>query len=61
MTISWILFGSSQNWIILRRHFYTIEGNFLRSSYRMGVFLGLLKLQIFLEGLEIPDIFFFGE
>ena len=60
MTISWILFGSSQNWIILRRHFYTIEGIFLRSSYRMGggVFLGLLKLQIFLEGLEIPDIFF---
>ena len=30
---------------------------FLRSRYRIGVFFGSLKFQIFFEVLEIPDIF----
>ena len=30
---------------------------FLRSMYRIGIFLGLLKFQIFFGVLEIPDIF----
>ena len=30
---------------------------FLRSRYRIGIFFGLLKFQIFFGVLEIPDIF----
>ena len=32
---------------------------FFRSRYRMGVFFGSLKFQIFFGVFEIPDIFFF--
>ena len=51
--------GSSQNWTIFRGYFYTFEGLFLMSRYRMGVgifgvakisniLLGCLKFLIFL-------------
>ena len=49
MEILWIFFGSSHN-------LTAFEDLFLRSRYRMGVFLGLLKFQIFFWMLEIPDI-----
>ena len=51
-----IFLGSSQNWASLRvisKHFRV----FLRSRYKIGIFLGLLKFQIFFGVLEIPDIF----
>ena len=51
MKILWIFFGgSSQNWTVFRGYFYAFEGLFLRSLYRMGIFLGLLKFQIFVLG-----------
>ena len=53
-----IFLGSSQNWTIFKGHFYAFYGLFLRSRYRMGLFLGFLKLKIFFGVLEIPDIFF---
>ena len=31
-----IFWGSSQNWAIIRGHFYAFYGLFLRSRYRMG-------------------------
>ena len=52
MKILWIIFGG---------HFYEFKGLFLRSRYRMGVFFGLQKIQIFFGVLEIPDIFCGGE
>ena len=52
-----IFLGSSQNWIILRGHFYAFCGLFLRSRYSIGDIFWLLKLQIFFGVLEIPDIF----
>ena len=52
-----IFWGSSQNKTIFRGHFYAFYGLFLRSWYRMGIFFGLLKFQIFFGVLEIPDIF----
>ena len=45
-----IFWGHSQNWTIFRGHFYAFKGIFLRSRRRMGVFLGLLKFQIFFWG-----------
>ena len=45
-----IFLGSSQNWTILRGHFYAFKGLFLRSRYRMGVFFGVAKIQIFFWG-----------
>ena len=54
----YIFWGSLQNWTIFRGHFFAIQGLFLRSMYRMGVFsFGLLSIQIFFGVLEIPDIF----
>ena len=38
--------GSSQNWAILRGHFYAFKGLFLRSRYRMGDLFGLLEFRI---------------
>ena len=38
---------------VISMHFWS----FLRSRYRMGVFWGLLKFQIFLGVLEIPVFF----
>ena len=38
-------------------HLSAFKGLFLRSRYRMGVFLGSLKFQIFFGVFEIPDIF----
>ena len=38
-------------------HLYAIYGLFLRSRYKIGIFFGLLKFQIFFRVLEIPDIF----
>ena len=52
--------GSSPNWTIFRSHFYVFYGLFLRSSYRMVIFFGLRKFQIFFMVLEIPDFFFWG-
>ena len=48
-------------WTIFIGHFYAFlcMGLFLRSMYRMGIFFGSLKFQIFFGVLEIPDIFFF--
>ena len=57
MKILWIFLGSLQNWTILRGHFYAFQGLFLRSRYRMGIFLGLLKIKIFFGVFEIPDMF----
>ena len=37
-------------------HLYTFQG-FLRSRYRIEIFLGVAKFQIF---FGVPDIFFFG-
>ena len=52
--------GSSQNWAIFRGHFYAFKFFFLKVKVQNGGhFLGLLKFQIFLGVLEIPDIFFF--
>ena len=48
--------GSSRNWANLRvisMHFRV----FLRSRYRIGIFFGLLKFQIFFGVLKIPDVF----
>ena len=42
-----IFCGSSQKWTTLRGHFYAFYVLFLRSWYRMGIFFGLLKFQIF--------------
>ena len=50
--------GSSQIWTLFRSHFYAFKGLFLRSRYRMGIFLGVAKISnIFCRVLEIPDIF----
>ena len=59
MRILWIFFGYSQNWTIIRDHFYAFFGSFLKVNVQNGgYFLGLLKFQIFFGGmLEIPDIF----
>ena len=48
-----IFFGSSQNWASLRvisMLNYIEMGLFLRSRYRIGIFFGLLKFQIFFWG-----------
>ena len=42
--------GSSQNWAIFRGHFYAFLVLFLRSRYRMGIFLGSLKFLIITWG-----------
>ena len=55
----WILFGSSHNWTIFRVLSNAFFGNFLRSMYRMGIFLGVAKISNIFGVLEIPDIFFF--
>ena len=47
---------SLQNWTILVGHFYTFYG-FLRSKYRIGVFFGIAKFQIFFDMPDIPDTF----
>ena len=39
-----VFLGSSQNWTI-RGYFYAFLGLFLRSLYKLGIFLGLLKFQ----------------
>ena len=55
-----IFWGLLQNWTIYRGHFYAFKGLFLKSMYRMGggrYYFGLLKFQMFLGVLEIPDIF----
>ena len=39
--------------------FLCILGSFLRSLYRMGIFLGVAKILNIFGLLEIPDIFFF--
>ena len=52
-----IFWGYHKNWTILRGHFYAFLGFFKRTRYRMGVFLGGAKFQIFLGVLEIPEIF----
>ena len=57
--------GSSQNSAIFRGHFYAFLGLFLRSRYRMGDVLRLLKFQIFFGGglkfFFFPSLFFGGE
>ena len=52
-----IFWGSSQNWASLRVISMQFRVFFLRSRYRIGIFFGLLKFQIFFGVLEIPDIF----
>ena len=57
MKILWIFLGGHHKirlylWVI-SMHFL---GLFLRSRYRMGVFWGLLKFQIFLGFFEIPAV-----
>ena len=36
--------GSSQNWTGFRGHFLAFLGLFLRSIYRMGIFMGFAKI-----------------
>ena len=52
-----IVGGSSQNWAsfkVISMHFR----DFLRSRYRIGIFLGVAKISnIFFGVLDIPDIF----
>ena len=36
--------GSSQNWTILRGHFYAFYGLFLRSRYKMGDIFWVAKI-----------------
>ena len=55
-----IFWGSSQNWAIFRGYFYTFQGIFLKSLYRMGIFFGVLKFQIFFGRLKFL-IFLVGE
>ena len=50
MKILWIFLGSSQNWASLRVISMQFRGFFLRSRYRIGIFFGLLKFQIFFWG-----------
>ena len=45
-----IFLGSSQNWASLRLISMQFRVFFLRSRYRIGIFLGLLKFQIFFGG-----------
>ena len=45
-----IFFGSSQNWASLRVISMQFRVFFLRPRYRIGIFLGLLKFQIFFWG-----------
>ena len=52
-----ILGGSSQNWTCFRGHFYAFMDPFLRSSYIIGIFLGVAKISNILEVLDIPDVF----
>ena len=39
-----IFWGSPQNWAIFRGYFYAFEGFFLRSLYRMGIFVLITKI-----------------
>ena len=66
MIFLWIFFlrggggrggGLSRNWAIFRVHFYAFYGLFVRSRYRMGVFLGVAKISNIFWVLEIFDIF----
>ena len=52
-----IFLGSSQNWASLRVISMQFRVFFLRSRYRIRIFLGLLKFQNFYGVLEIPDTF----
>ena len=45
---------------MFKGHFYAFLGLFLRSRYRMGVFWGVAKFQIFLGVLEISVFFCFS-
>ena len=54
-----IFWESSQNWTIFRGHFYVFKGLSLKSRYRTGILLGLLKFQIVLGCLKF--LFFGGE
>ena len=56
-----IFWGSSQNWTIFRGYFYASYGLFLRSLYRMGIFLGVAKISNIFWGCLIFMIFFLGE
>ena len=59
MKILWIFFwGHHKIGLYLGVIFYAFYGLFLRSTYRMGIFFGLLKFRIFFGVLEIPDIYF---
>ena len=60
MKILWIFFGGHHKIrLYLGVNSMHLFGLFLRSRYRMGVFWGLLKFQIFLGVLEIPVFFLF--
>ena len=53
--------GSRKNWTILRGHFYAFYGLFLRSRYRMGDLLGVVKISnTFLWCLKLRIFFFWG-
>ena len=53
-----IFLGSSQNWASLRVISMHFNGLFLRSMYRIGIFLWVAKIsKLFFGVLEIPDIF----
>ena len=54
-----IFWESSQNWTIFRGHFYVFKGLSLKSRYRTGILLGLLKFQIVLGCLKF--LIFWGE
>ena len=55
-----IFLGSSQNWANLRS-FLCILGSFLRSMYRIGIFLGVAKIPNILFGVLKFLIFLGGE
>ena len=53
-----IFLGSSQNWTSFRSHFYAFKGPFIRSWYRMGIFLWVAKISNIFLGWLIFLIFF---
>ena len=58
MKILWIFFGVITKLDYISGLFPCILGSFLKVIVQNGdIFLGMLKFQIFLGVLEIPDIF----
>ena len=61
MKILWIFLGSLLNWTVLRGHFYSFNGLFWRSGYRMEDIFGVAKSSNNYYGCLKFLIFFGGE